>query len=61
MNKHSLKCYGKEKNGRVESVRSARVLDGGTAILNRVTNIRHIEKVRFSQRLEGNKVNRADG
>lgn len=32
----------------------------GTAILNGVTNVRHIEKVRFSQRLEGNRVNQVD-
>lgn len=29
----------------------------GTVILNRVTSIRHIEKVKFLQRLEGNRVN----
>lgn len=28
-----------------------------TALLNRVTSIRHIEKVKFLQRLEGNRVN----
>lgn len=31
----------------------------GTALLNRVTSIRHTEKVRFPHRLEGNRVNQA--
>lgn len=51
----------KKKKGRIKGIRSATVLRVGIAILNRVTSIRHIEKVRFPRRREGNRVNQADG
>lgn len=50
----------KKKKGRIKGIRNATVPRVGIAIFNRVTSIRHIEKVRFSRRLEGNRVNQVD-
>lgn len=53
---------GKRKRaGRVKASDMAECYPEGTALLNRVGSIRHAERVRAPQRLEGNRVNQADG